>query len=78
MLLLVHRSAVFKIYFYLFIFWMSFLQTPCTTVATRLLQRLRLAHFDRRNCYQLLSDITGMPDIFLPFILLSESSKILP
>ncbi len=38
----------------------------------RLLQRVRLAHFGRCNCYQLLSDITGMPDISLPFILLYD------
>ncbi len=42
------------------------------------LQRVRLAHFGRRNYYHLLSYITGMPDISLPFILLSESSKSLP
>ncbi len=36
-------------------------------VRTRLLQRVRLAHFGRRNCCQLLSDITGMPDISFPF-----------
>ncbi len=36
----------------------------------RLIQRVRLAHFGRRNCCQLLSDVTGVPDISLPFILL--------
>ncbi len=36
------------------------------------LQRVRLAHLGRCNCYQLLSDITGMPDISLPFILLYD------
>ncbi len=33
----------------------------------RLLERVRLAYFGRRNCYQMLSDVTGMPDISLPF-----------
>ncbi len=46
--------------------------------ATRLLQEVKLAHFGKHNCYQLLSDVIGMPDISLLFILLSESSKILP
>ncbi len=41
----------------------------------RLLQRLRLAHFGRRNCYQLLSDVTAMPDISLPFILLYDCNN---
>ncbi len=34
-----------------------------------LLQRVRLAHFYRRNCYQFFNDVTGMPDISLLFIL---------
>ncbi len=44
-------------------------------VRPKLLQRVRLAHFSRRNCYQLLSDITGMPDISLPFILLYDCNN---
>ncbi len=35
----------------------------------RLLRRVRLALFFRRNCDQLLSDVAGMPDISLPFSL---------
>ncbi len=38
--------------------------------SSRLLQRVKLAHFNRRNCYQLLCDVTGMPDISFTFILL--------
>ncbi len=40
-----------------------------------LLQRVRLAQFGRHNFYQLLSDITGMLDISLPFILLYDCNN---
>ncbi len=46
-----------------------------SSVLARLLQRLKLAHFGRRNCYQYLSDVTGMPDISHSFILLYDCNN---
>ncbi len=46
-----------------------FVLWTCMFIEASLLQRVRFAHFSRCNCYQLLSDVTGMPDISLPSIL---------